>query len=140
MPPTKPKPNPQKKPEKKIKILQVKRIEQKFVWSEHFYPILGILFVVIIFFLGAFGMRWDESGVVGLWIVGIIFVGRQVVLYFKGGPTPKKGEKKPLASMPPKKYTPPALPRVSKDFRPMPPEGDKRYPPPSPFIKPPSKN
>jgi hypothetical protein len=26
---------------------------------------------------------------------------------------------------------------VSKDFRPMPPAGDKRYPPPSPFIKPP---
>ncbi len=140
MPPTKPKPNPQKKPEKKIKILQVKRTEQKSVWSEHFYPILGILFVVIIFFLGAFGMRWDESGVVGLWIVGIIFVGRQVVLYFRGGPTPKKEVKKPLASMPPKKYTPPALPRVSKDFRPMPPEGDKRYPPPSPFIKPPNKN
>jgi hypothetical protein len=140
MPPTKPKPNPHKKPEKKIKILQVKRTEQKSVLSEYFYPLLGILFVVIIFFLGAFGMSWDESGVVGLWIVGIIFVGRQAVLYFKGGQAPKKEQKKPLASMPSKKYTPPALPRVSKDFRPMPPKGDKRYPPPSPFIKPPSKN
>lgn len=140
MPPTKPKPNPQKKPDKKIKILQVKRTEQKSVWSEQFYPILGILFVVIIFFLGAFGLRWDESGVVGLWIVGIIVVGRQVVLYLKGAPAPKKEEKQPLASMPPKQYTPPAMPRVSKGFRPMPPKGDKRYPPPSPFIKPPGKN
>ena len=140
MPPTKPKSNPQKKPEKKIKILQVKRTEQKSALEEYFYPLLGILFVVIIFFLGAFGLSWDESGVVGLWIVGIIFVGRQAVLYFKGGPAPKKEVKKPLASMPSKKYTPPALPRVSKDFRPMPPKGDKRYPPPSPFIKPPSKN
>jgi hypothetical protein len=138
MPPTKP--NPHKKPEKKIKILRVKRIEQKSVWSEQFYPILGILFVVIIFFLRAFGMRWDESGVVGLWIVGIIFVGRQVVRYFKGAPAPKKEEKKPLATMLPEKYTPPALPRVSKGFRAMPPKGDKRYPPPSPFIKPPGKN
>jgi|SRR5580658_230132 hypothetical protein len=137
MPPTKPKPNPQKKPVKKIKILQVKRTEQKSLLSEHFYPILGILFVVIAVFASAFGMRWDESGLVGLWIVGIIFVGRQVVRFIKNEPAPKERERKPLASMPSKKYTPPALPRVSKDFRPMPPEGDKRYPPPSPFIKPP---
>lgn len=134
---TKSQPNPRKKPVKKIKILQVKRTEQKSLLSEHFYPILGILFVVIAVFASAFGMRWDEAGVVGLWIVGILFFVRQVVRFFKNEPAPKKDEKKPLASMPPKKYTPPALPRVSKDFRAMPPEGDKRYPPPSPFIKPP---
>ena len=134
---TKPQSNPRKKPAKKIKILQVKRTEQKPFLSEHFYPILGILFVVIAVFASAFGMRWDEAGVVGLWIVGILFFVRQVVRFFKNEPAPKKEEKKPMASMPPKKYTPPALPRVSKDFRAMPPEGDKRYPPPSPFIKPP---
>ena len=134
---TKPQSNPRKKPAKKIKILQVKRTEQKPFLSEHFYPILGILFVVIAVFASAFGMRWDEAGVVGLWIVGILFFVRQVVRFIKNEPAPKKEEKKPLASMPPKKYTPPALPRVSKDFRAMPPEGDKRYPPPSPFIKPP---
>ena len=134
---TKPQSNPRKKPVKKIKILQVKRTEQKPFLSEHFYPILGILFVVIAVFASAFGMRWDEAGVVGLWIVGILFFVRQVVRFFKNEPAPKKEEKKPMASMPPKKYTPPALPRVSKDFRAMPPEGDKRYPPPSPFIKPP---
>ncbi len=137
MPPTKPQSNPQKKPVKKIKILQVKRTQQKSLLSEHFYPILGILLVVITFFLMAFGFRWDESAVIGLWIVGIIFVGRQVVRFVKNEPAPKKEQKKSLASLPPKKYTPPALPRVSKDFRPMPPKGDKRYPPPSPFIKPP---
>jgi hypothetical protein len=138
MPPTKPQPNPQKKPVKKIKILQVKRTEEKSLLSEHFYPFLGILLVVITFFLAAFGYRWDESAVIGLWIVGIIFFGWQVVRFLKDEPAPKKKEvKKPLASMPSKKYTPPALPRVSKDFRPMPPAGDKRYPPPSPFIKPP---
>jgi len=137
MPPTKPYSNPRKKPVKKIKILQVKRTEQKSLLSEHFYPFLGILFVVVMFILAAFGLRWDESAVVGLWIVGIILFVRQLVQYMKGAPPPKKEEKKPLASLPPQKYTPPALPRVSKDFRPMPPEGDKRYPPPSPFIKPP---
>jgi len=137
MPPTKPKPNPRKRPEKKIKILQVKRMEPKSLLAEHFYPFLGILFVVVWFFASAFGMRWDESGVVGLWVVGIVFFVRQVVRFFKNEPSHKKEEKKPLASMPPKKYTPPELPRVSKDFRAMPPEGDKRYPPPSPFIKPP---
>jgi hypothetical protein len=137
MPPTKPKPNPQKKPVKKIRILQVKRTQQKSLLSEHFYPFLGILFAAITFFLAAFGMALDESAVVGLWIVGIIFFVRQVITYLKNEPTPKKDARKPLASLPSKKYTPPALPRVSKDFRPMPPAGDKRYPPPSPFIKPP---
>ncbi len=82
-------------------------------------------------------MRLDEAALIGIWVAGIIFVGRQAVRFFKGEAAPKKEEKKPLAELPPKKYTPPALPRVSKDFRPMPPEGDKRYPPPSPFIKPP---
>ena len=105
--------------------------------SEHFYPALGILFVVVTFFLTAFDFSLYEAAIVGLWIVGIIFFIRQVVQFMKGETAPKKAEKKPLASMPSKKYTPPALPRVSKDFRPMPPAGDKRYPPPSPFIKPP---
>jgi hypothetical protein len=137
MPPTKPKPNPRKRPEKKIKVLQVKRTPQQSLLSEHFYPALGILFVVVTFFLTAFDFTLYEAAIVGLWIVGIIFFIRQVVQFMKGETTPKKEERKPLASMPSKKYTPPALPRVSKDFRPMPPAGDKRYPPPSPFIKPP---
>jgi hypothetical protein len=137
MPPTKPKPNPRKRPEKKIKVLQVKRTPQQSLLSEHFYPALGILFVVVTFFLTAFDFTLYEAAIVGLWIVGIIFFIRQVVQFMKGETAPKKEERKPLASMPSKKYTPPALPRVSKDFRPMPPAGDKRYPPPSPFIKPP---
>jgi hypothetical protein len=137
MPPTKPHSNPRQKPVKKIKILQVKRMEQKSLLSEHFYPLLGILFVVATFVLAAFGLRWDESGVVGLWIVGVIFFARQLVRFMRGAPAPKKKARKPLASLPSQRYTPPALPRVSKDFRPMPPAGDKRYPPPSPFIKPP---
>jgi hypothetical protein len=135
--PTKPQSNPRKKPVKKIKILQVKRTEQKSLLSEHFYLFLGMLFAVVTFFLAAFGLRFEESVVIALWIVGVIFVVRQTIKFMKNEPTPKKEEKRPLASIPSKKYTPPALPRVSKDFRPMPPEGDKRYPPPSPFIKPP---
>ena len=134
---TKPQSNPRKKPVKKIKILQVKRTEQKSFLSEYFYPFLGIVFCAVWFFASAFGMRWDEAGVVGLWVAGIVFFARQVVRFIKDEPAPKKAEKKPLASMPPSKYTPPTLPRVSKDFRAMPPAGDKRYPPPSPFIKPP---
>ena len=137
MPPTKPHTDAHKKPLKKIKILQVKRTEQESLLLEHFYPLLGVLFVVVVFILGAFGLRWDESAVVGLWIVGVIFFLRQLVRFLRGAPVPKKEEKKPLASLPSQKYTPPALPRVSKGFRAMPPEGDKRYPPPSPFIKPP---
>src|SRR5580658_4903387 len=137
MPPTKPKPNPRKRPEKKIKVLQVKRTQQRSLLSEHFYRFLGILFVIATFFLTAFGFSLYESAIIGLWVAGIVFFIRQVVQFLKGETAPKKEEKKPLASMPSKKYTPPALPRVSKDFRPMPPAGDKRYPPPSPFIKPP---
>ena len=137
MPPTKRPSDPRKKPVKKIKILEVKRTEQKSLLTEHFYPFLGILFVVVTFFASAFGLRWDESAVIGLWIVGIICMVRQVARYLKNEPAGRKEEKKPLASLPSQEYTPPALPRVSKDFRPMPPVGDKRYPPPSPFIKPP---
>ena len=137
MPPTKPQSNPQKKPVKKIKILQVKRTEQKSLLSEYFYLFLGLFFAFTTLFLMAFGLRADESAVVGLWLAGILFFARQVKRFLKGEAAPKKVVKKPLASLPEKKYTPPALPRVSKDFSPMPPAGDKRYPPPSPFIKPP---
>lgn len=137
MPPTKPQSNPGQKPLKRIKILQVKRTEQKPFLSEYFYPLLCALFCVITLFLSAAGLRFGEAAVVGLWIVAILFVARQVKQFLKSETAPQKKEKNPLASIPEKKYKPPELPRVSKDFSPMPPAGDKRYPPPSPFIKPP---
>jgi hypothetical protein len=141
--PTKPKSN-SRKPEKRIKILQIKKTQEQSLFSEYFYPILGVIFAALTFLLIGFGLRWDESGVVALWIVAIIFFARQVKRSVKGEKTPvrvKAKEKAPfvLAAPPVKNYKPPELPRVSKDFRPMPPAGDKRYPPPSPFIKPPTK-
>jgi hypothetical protein len=137
MPPTKPQSDPRKKPVKKIRILQLGGRQQKSLVSEHFYLFLGILFGVSAFFLRAFGLRLDESAIVGLWIVAIVFSVRQVRRFMKGDAAPRKEEKKDAMAQPVKPYTPPALPRVSKDFSPMPPAGDKRYPPPSPFIKPP---
>jgi hypothetical protein len=137
MPPTKRTPNRQKKPVKKIKILQLKRSEQKPLLSEHFYLLLGVLFAIVTLFATAFGLRVDEAAVVGLWVAAIIFFIRQVVRFFKNEPAPQKAAKKEMAGPIEKKYVAPALPRVSKDFSPMPPAGDKRYPPPSPFIKPP---
>jgi hypothetical protein len=136
MPPTKPQPNPRKKQVKKIKILQVKRTEEKSLLSEHFYLVLVVLLGCVVFFLTAFGLRFYESAIVGLWIAGIVFFIRQMVRFVKGEAAPKKKEKKEAEAQT-QKYTPPALPRVSKDFSPMPPAGDKRYPPPSPFIRPP---
>lgn len=116
----------------------MKRSEQKSLLAEHFYATLAILFALLTFFLSAAGLAFDESAVIALWVVAIIFFIGQVRRYMKGEATPqRKPAKKPMASIPEKKYTPPALPRVSKDFSPMPPAGDKRYPPPSPFIKPP---
>ncbi|MGB8472986.1 MAG: hypothetical protein WCE61_02740 [Candidatus Acidiferrum sp.] len=115
----------------------MKRIEQKSLLAEHFYLFLGILFCLATFFLSAVGLPFYESAVVSLWIVALLFFARQLKRFLKGEEAPKKMEKNPLAAIPEKKYTPPALPRVSKDFSPMPPAGDKRYPPPSPFIKPP---
>jgi hypothetical protein len=137
MPPKKSQSNPTKKPVKKIKVLQLKTTKQKSLLSEYFHLFLGILLAGITLLFAGFGMRLDEAALIGVWVAGIIFVARQAVRFFKDEPAPKKQEKRPLAELPSKKYTPPALPRVSKDFRPMPPEGDKRYPPPSPFIKPP---
>lgn len=138
---TKPRPNPQK-PVKKIKILKVKRTEQKSLFTEHFYPILGTFFVLLSGILFGLGYKFDEAVVVALWISAIIFAGRQVWRYMNRGAEEPKMEKKqerpkePTAAVP-KDYKPPEVPRVSKDFSPMPPAGDKRYPPPSPFIKPP---
>jgi hypothetical protein len=141
MPPTKPQSSPQKKPLKKIRILQIKRTEQKSLIEEHFYLFLAIVFGFVTFLLWGFGLRPDESAIIGLWIAAILFVARQIKRYIKGEAettqASKKGAKpKPVNGLP-EKYTPPALPRVSKNFSPMPPAGDKRYPPPSPFIKPP---
>jgi hypothetical protein len=129
--------NPQKKPVRKIKILQVKRGERKTFLSEHFYLLLAVLFAVITLFSKGFGLRLDEAVVVWLWVAAIVFFIRQVVRFVKGEPAPRETAKKEIAAPVEKKYVPPALPRVSKDFSPMPPAGDKRYPPPSPFIKPP---
>ncbi|MGA2095373.1 MAG: hypothetical protein ABSH39_03665 [Candidatus Acidiferrum sp.] len=137
MPPIKRLRDTQKKPVKKIKILQIKRSEQKSLLSEYFYIFLGVLWAVIALIGTGFGLRLDEAIVVGLWVVAIIFFIRQAVRYFKGEPAPQKQLKKEGAAPVEKPYKPPALPRVSKDFSPMPPAGDKRYPPPSPFIKPP---
>jgi len=138
MPSTTPKSNPQKKPAKKIKILQIKAGARQSFVSEYFYAILVILFVILTFLLMGFGLRWDESGVVALWAVAILFVVRQVWRSVKGEATSTKGKKQVALAAPVKNYKPPELPRVSKDFSPLPPAGDKRYPPPSPFIKPPS--
>jgi hypothetical protein len=139
MAPIRPQSKSQKKALKKIKILQIKRGQQKSFFSEYFYQTLAALFAVLTFFLMGFGMRWDESGVVALWIVAILFVARQIWRAFRGQAEPAKAKEKQSAVLaePVKKYKPPELPRVSKDFSPLPPPGDKRYPPPSPFIKPP---
>ena len=137
MPPTKPQSNPPKKPVRKIRVLQLTKNQQKPLLSEYFYPFLAILFALTTFLLMGFGFRADEAAVIGLWIAAIIFSIRQVVRFLKNEPAQAKPEKKEPVPQQPKKYVPPALPRVSKDFSPMPPAGDKRYPPPSPFIKPP---
>ena len=138
MAPTKPKRNPQKPPDRKIKILQVKKSQQQSLLSEHFYLLVGILFAVLTFVLMGFGMRWDEAGIISLWIAGMLFVGRQIRRSLKGEQAEEKEKKKPVVlAETVKDYKPPELPRVSKDFSPLPPAGDKRYPPPSPFIKPP---
>jgi len=137
MPPTKPPSGPYKKPVRKIKILQLKKFERKSLLAEHLYLVLGVLFALVTLFCAGLGMRADEAAVVGLWVAAILFFARQVVRFVKGEPAQQKAAKKENAAPAEKKYVPPALPRVSKDFSPMPPAGDKRYPPPSPFIKPP---
>lgn len=138
MAPKNSKSNAQKPPGRKIKILQVKKTEQQSLLAEYFYPLLGILFAVLAFVMMGFGMRWDEAAIIALWIVGMIFVGRQVRRSLRGERTVQKEKKKSVVlAEPVKDYKAPDVPRVSKDFSPLPPAGDKRYPPPSPFIKPP---
>lgn len=137
MPPQTPRPSYQRKSVKRVKILNLRRSSQKSLFAEYFYPILGILFCLLSGFLIAAGMTFYEATVVGLWVVAILFFIRQIVRYRKGEPAAKKEAKATPADAQPEKYTPPALPRVSKNFSPLPPKGDKRYPPPSPFIKPP---
>jgi hypothetical protein len=130
--------NTQKPPGRKIKILQIRKTEQQSLLSQYFYLLLGVVFAFLISIMMGFGMRWDEAGVIALWIAGMIFVGRLVRRGLKGERKVEKEKKKPMVlAEPVKDYKPPEVPRVSKDFSPLPPAGDKRYPPPSPFIKPP---
>jgi len=143
MPSTKSKSNPQKRPQKKIKVLQIKKGPQQSFFSEYFYQILGVLFGVLTLFCKGLEYRWDESIVIALWIVGILFVARQAWRLIQGEPTANKekqrgkDKKKVVLAQPVKNYKPPEVPRVSKDFSHVPPRGVKGYPPPSPFIKPP---
>jgi len=145
MPSTKSKSNPRKRPEKKIRVLQIKKSRQQSFFAEYFYPILGVLFVVLTLFCKGMDYRWDESLVMALWFVGILFVGRQAWRLLKGDTAAtenknkekEKEKKKDALAQPIKNYKPPETPRVSKDFSPVPPRGVKGYPPPSPFIKPP---
>lgn len=138
MPPTRPQYNPHNRSLKKVKILKVQKSDRPSLLSEYFYLALAILFAVTTFFLMGFGMRWDEAGVISLWVVGIIFFIRQLWWGLKSGQPADKEKKKPVVlEAPEQAYKSPELPRVSKNFSPMPPAGDKRYPPPSPFIKPP---
>ncbi|HYL63700.1 MAG TPA: hypothetical protein VE077_13865 [Candidatus Methylomirabilis sp.] len=139
---TKPQSNPTKRPQKKIKILNVKKAEPASLLAEYFYPILGFLLVFLTGLFAASGYGFDEAVVIALWVVGILFVARMAWRLMRGETdVPKKGKKaeKPrgLMASVPKNYKPPDVPRLSKDFSPNPPAGDKRYPPPSPFIKPP---
>jgi hypothetical protein len=142
MAPTRPQSKSPKKPLRKIRILQIKRGQQKSFFSEYFYQTLLAIFAVLTFLLMGFGMRWDESSVIALWIVAILFVARQTWRVFRGEAEPAKAKEKKTVVLaePVKNYKPPEVPRVSKDFSPLPPPGDKRYPPPSPFIKPPKPN
>jgi len=97
--------------------------------------------VVLSFLLMGFGLRFDESAVVALWIVGAIFVARQARRFFQGEREPslarERDRKRAAESQAARPYKAPEVPRLSKDFSPEPPRGVKGYPPPSPFIKPP---
>jgi len=100
---------------------------------------------VLTLFCKGMDYRWDESIVIALWIVGVLFVGRQAWRLMRGDANSiesknaerEKEKKKAVLARPIKNYKPPEVPRVSKDFSPTPPRGVKGYPPPSPFIKPP---
>jgi hypothetical protein len=143
MPPTKPPSSSAKKSPRKIKILQIKRSKQQSFFAEYFYPILALIFVVLMLCCKGFDFRWDESIVIALWVVGILFVARQAWRMFMGdGATEEKKskekeKKKVVLAEPVKDYKAPEVPRLSKEFSPEPPRGVKGYPPPSPFIKPP---
>jgi hypothetical protein len=143
--PTKPKSNPQKRPPKKIKVLQIRKSPRQSFFAEYFYQVLAILFGILTLFCKGMNYRWDESVVIALWIVGILFVSRQAWRLVQGDAAPaeskrkekEKEKKKIVLGEPVKNYKPPEVPRLSKDFSHEPPRGVKGYPPPSPFIKPP---
>lgn len=141
MPPTKPQPNAGKRPPRKIKILQIKKSQEVSFFAEYFYQTLAVLFIALTLFCMGMKYRWDESIVIALWAVGVLFVGRQTWRLIKGegapGESRSREKKQEALAKPVKDYRAPEVPRVSKDFSPVPPRGVKGYPPPSPFIKPP---
>src|SRR5579863_3178651 len=86
MPSIKSQSNPQKRPQKKIKILQIQRGPQQSFFAEYFYQTLGVLFAILTLVCMGLDYRWDESIIIALWIVGILFVARQAWRLVKGEP------------------------------------------------------
>ena len=136
----KPQANLPKKPVVKALALG-KKAPSKGLFEEYYYQALAAILCVVSLFLRAAGMSFQDALFAGLLLTAIVFFGTQVARYLKHRSDPQADEK-PKSAAPNvankvAKKDPSAAPRLSKDYSPLPPAGDKRYPPPSPFIKPP---
>lgn len=133
----KPPSNSPKKPV--VKPLRMKNVRPKSFFEEHYYAVLLAMLCIVTILLKAGGMSFKDASLAGLLFTALVFFATQVARYFKERSSP--GAEAKIAARPPQadKKIPAAAPPTNAKTTFAAKQMDKRYPPPSPFIKPPPK-
>ena len=83
MSPNSPQSNYSKKPIKRVRLLKLGPPKAKGLLEEYFYGLLVAILLVVFTLLKAGGIDTSTSLIVGLWVTGLTWFGRQLKGYFK---------------------------------------------------------
>jgi hypothetical protein len=82
MPPQRPQSNYSKTPIRRLRLPYIAPLKTKGLFEEYFYACLAVIFLVVAILARAGGLRAYEAFVVGLWVTGFTWFGRQLKGYF----------------------------------------------------------
>jgi Na+-transporting methylmalonyl-CoA/oxaloacetate decarboxylase gamma subunit len=133
MAPSRPQPNPPRKI--KFRPLPGKKAKPKSLFEEHYYAILLGVFGFVTIFLKAVGMSFRDALLTGLLLAAIVFMGTQVMRYYKERSNPQAKVKAAAKRPPLDNKVPPTTPGTNAKTTLAAKQFARRYPPPSPFIK-----
>ena len=116
MSPKSPQSNYSKKPIKRVRLLKIGPQKAKGLFEEYFYGLLVAISLVVFTLLKAGGMDASTSLIVGLWVGGLTWFGRQLKRYFNQGSEPPA--KKQRAESPKRPAQPAKMP-LSPNMKPI---------------------